>query len=276
MKKIIKIVLWILGIVLVALVVLPLWIGPVVKVAVGIVGPRITQTNVHLGRFALNPYTGTLKLGDFQVENPAGHKQREALTVGNLEVEVEPLSLMTDVIHVRLIRVQDLFMSYMVANGRSNADELMANAGIGGNESKTAADAPKACETTTEPVAQKKSSKRVIIDRVEVSGVLFQTGPITLPLTPKPIVLTNIGTSSGGIGMDNAWEEISGSVMKSAGVVGDSLKKGLDLGKEGFDSALESVKKAAMKGAEKTLRNTGKQLESLGKGLGDGFKNMFK
>ena len=66
-KVIGKILLWTLAVVVVLLLALPLWIGPVVKGVANSVVPGITGTDFHLGEFGLNPYTGTLHVGDMQL-----------------------------------------------------------------------------------------------------------------------------------------------------------------------------------------------------------------
>ena len=64
LKLVGKILLWALAGVVVLLLALPLWIGPVVKCVANSVVPGITGTDFHLGEFGLNPYTGTLHVGD--------------------------------------------------------------------------------------------------------------------------------------------------------------------------------------------------------------------
>ena len=52
-KFILKAILWIAVIVVVALLALPLWIGPVAKGVANTVVPGITGTGFHLGEFGL-------------------------------------------------------------------------------------------------------------------------------------------------------------------------------------------------------------------------------
>ena len=69
-KGLFKLVFWLIVIVLAAVLTLPLWIGPVVKGVANSQVPKITKTEFHLGEFGLNPYRGTLHVGDMQLQNP--------------------------------------------------------------------------------------------------------------------------------------------------------------------------------------------------------------
>ena len=79
LKLVGKILLWALAGVVVLLLALPLWIGPVVKGVANTVVPGITGTDFHLGEFGLNPYTGTLHVGDMQLANPTNFSEKNAV-----------------------------------------------------------------------------------------------------------------------------------------------------------------------------------------------------
>ena len=54
-KFLLKAILWIVVIVIVALLALPLWFGPVVKGVANSVVPGIVKTDFHLAHLSLNP-----------------------------------------------------------------------------------------------------------------------------------------------------------------------------------------------------------------------------
>lgn len=237
-KLIVKILVCLVVAVVAIVLTLPLWIGPVAKTATNTVAPKITKTHVHLGDFGLNFYTGNFHMGDFQLENPAGYSQREAVTLGQIEVQLDPLSVASDVIHIRLIRIKDVFASYVSKDGVNNFDQILENAGMKGEE--------KAAKPEEKPAAEKpadeKPAKKVIIDRFELSGVMVQLGPIPLPLPPLP--LNDIGKESGGATLEEAWNQVFEAVMKSAGVLGEQLQALGGLAGEGAKQAAEAATKA--------------------------------
>ena len=237
-KRIVKILVCLVIIAVAIVLTLPLWIGPVAKTATNTIAPKITKTHVHLGDFGLNFYTGNFHMGDFQLENPAGYSQREAATLGQIEVQLDPLSVASDVIHIRLIRIKDVFASYVSKDGVNNIDQILENAGVKGGEE---AAKPEEKPAEKKP-ADEKPAKKVIIDRFELSGVMVQLGPIPLPV--PPLTLNDIGKKSGGATLEEAWNQVFEAVMKSAGVLGEQLQALGGLAGEGAKQAAEAATKA--------------------------------
>lgn len=254
-KRIVKILVCLVIIAVAIVLTLPLWIGPVAKTATNTIAPKITKTHVHLGDFGLNFYTGNFHMGDFQLENPAGYSQREAATLGQIEVQLDPLSVASDVIHIRLIRIKDVFASYVSKDGVNNIDQILENAGVKGGEE---AAKPEEKPAEKKP-ADEKPAKKVIIDRFELSGVMVQLGPIPLPV--PPLTLNDIGKKSGGATLEEAWNQISAAVLKSVGVVGEQLQALGGLAGEGAKQAAEAATKAvgqATDVANKAVSGAGK------------------
>lgn len=254
-KLIVKILVCLVILAVAIVLTLPLWIGPVAKTATNTIAPKITKTHVHLGDFGLNFYTGNFHMGDFQLENPAGYSQREAATLGQIEVQLDPLSVASDVIHIRLIRIKDVFASYVSKDGVNNIDQILENAGVKGGE-EAAKPEEKPAEKKS---ADEKPAKKVIIDRFELSGVMVQLGPIPLPV--PPLTLNDIGKKSGGATLEEAWNQISAAVLKSVGVVGEQLQALGGLAGEGAKQAAEAATKAvgqATDVANKAVSGAGK------------------
>lgn len=273
-KLIVKILVCLVILAVAIVLTLPLWIGPVAKTATNTIAPKITKTHVHLGDFGLNFYTGNFHMGDFQLENPAGYSQREAATLGQIEVQLDPLSVASDVIHIRLIRIKDVFASYVSKDGVNNIDQILENAGMKGGE-EVAKPAEKPAEKKP---ADEKPAKKVIIDRFELSGVMVQLGPIPLPV--PPLTLPDIGKESGGATLMEAWNQISAAVLKSVGVVGEQLQALGGLAGEGAKQAAEAATKAvgqatdvankAVSGAGKAVSGAADAVSGAASSVGEG------
>lgn len=273
-KRIVKILVCLVIIAVAIVLTLPLWIGPVAKTATNTIAPKITKTHVHLGDFGLNFYTGNFHMGDFQLENPAGYSQREAATLGQIEVQLDPLSVASDVIHIRLIRIKDVFASYVSKDGVNNIDQILENAGVKGGEE---AAKPEEKPAEKKP-ADEQPAKKVIIDRFELSGVMVQLGPIPLPV--PPLTLNDIGKKSGGATLEEAWNQISAAVLKSVGVVGEQLQALGGLAGEGAKQAAEAATKAvgqatdvankAVSGAGKAVSGAADAVSGAASSVGEG------
>ena len=288
-KILLKVIVAIIALVVVALLALPLWFGPVVKSAANTAVPKVVKTDFHLGHLHLNPYTARFELRDMQLSNPAGYSEKYAVTLGDITFDAETMSLATDVIHIEEITVKDVFVS-VVSGGENDAlnfKQIQYNV-AGGKEKYEAAEAEKeekakleelrAKETAQEKrepepqVAEKeKPAKKVIIDKLHISGLKVQFGiiPISVPVT---IELTDIGRKSGGATLEEAWNQIWAGILQKAGMVGDQLKA---LGGMAGDSAKQATE-AASKAAAQATESLNKATEGATKSLNEATENATK
>ena len=288
-KMLLKTVVCIVVLVLVALLALPLWFGPVVKTAANAAVPGIVKTDFHMGHLHLNPYTARFELGDMQLSNPQGYSEKYAVTLGDIIFDAETLSLATDVIHIEEITVKAVFVS-VVSGGENKVDnfkQIQYNV-AGGKEKYEAAQTEKeekakleelqAKETAQEKrepepqvAEEEKPSKKVIIDKLHTSGLKVQYGilPISVPVT---IELADIGRKSGGATFEEAWQQIWEGILKSAGVVGEQLKA---LGNLTGDAAKQATE-AATKAAAQATAAVGNATESATKAATQATESVGK
>ena len=303
-KGFFKLIMWLVLILLAAVLTIPLWIGPVVKGVANSQVPKITKTEFHLGEFGLNPYRGTMHVGDMQLQNPtrfftdsektsksitevkgdgtilgtvAAHADNavamvgdglktvgdalssyvtNAVSIGSLDVRYETMSFVSDTVHIEEIAIRDLFI-YGDATF-ANIREIIDNAGGDEKEEK--------------PKDEKKDGKgkKVVIDRVVITGAKIQWGHIPVPL--PTIEIKDIGKEEQGTDEESAFDAIiqgicdaadkvcvgAGKALKAAidgiAAIGDALS---DPGKavgdavgKGVDAAKELAGGAADKGKE--------------------------
>ena len=298
MKKILKVLVVLVLFVLAVILLSPLWIGPVACSVANSIVPQKTGTAFRLGEFGLNGYTGRLLVGDLQLENPEGCEQRMAVTLGRFDVDLEMASLMSDTIVIEHVELKDLFVSYVNDNkGRNNFEVILANAMRKPEAAEQKADAAqKPAEGKSD-----KPAKKVIIDRLSVSGVKVQYGKLTLPV--PAFTLTGIGRASNGATFEQVWSELLGKVMQSLGVLGEGLKGLSDQAKEltgnlseigqqgaaqaaksidaiagsaskSVDKAGEAAGKALSGAADSVNEAAGKASEAAGKAV-DSLKGLF-
>ena len=288
-KILFKAIVCIVALVVVALLALPLWFGPVVKTAANAAVPGVVKTDFHMGHLHLNPYTARFELGDMQLSNPQGYSEKYAVTLGDIIFDAETLSLATDVIHIEEITVKDVFVS-VVSGGENDAlnfKQIQYNV-AGGKEKYEAAEAEKAekakleelraketAQEKREPESQvaeeEKPAKRIIIDKLHISGLKVQYGflPISVPVT---IELTDIGRKTGGATLMEAWQQIWEGILKAAGVGGEQLKA---LGNLTGDAAKQATE-AANKVMGDATKAAAQATESLNKATEDATKSLNK
>ena len=226
-KFLLKLVFWVVVAVIVALLALPLWFGPVVKGVANVVAPKMLQTGFNLGHLSLNPYTARFELGDFQLYNPDGYSEKFAVTLGRVNFDAETLSLAKDVVHIEEITVKDVFVSYVSggANDVNNFLQIQYNL-AGGKDKYEAAQAQKEAEKAEKADEQAEEGeapeKKVVIDRLELSNIVIQLGVV--PIRIPSLTFTDIGKKSDGATLEDVWKTIMEGVIKAAGAVGEQLK----------------------------------------------------
>lgn len=259
--KPIKIVLWLMGILLFLILslalTLPMWIKPVVCNVANSTLPGVVKTGFTLNDFALNYFTGKVRIGELQLDNPEGYEPAEAIKLGDLSVKVDMPSVFTEVIVINNIELRDLFISYVEKEGVNNFDALASNMGI-------VTEAPAAEEEVPAPKkhdfahvklpnvdleqlkklqkidfskfklpARNKAEgeafettpsnpKKVIIERIRISGITLQYGKFALPL--PAVTLKDIGKESGGVDLSEALSEIWNGIISAVFSAGDMLK----------------------------------------------------
>ena len=308
LKLVAKILLWVLAGVVVLLLALPLWIGPVVKGVANAVVPGITGTDFHLGEFGLNPYTGTLHVGDMQLANPTNFSEKNAVDLKAFDVDFAMTSLFFGKKYrVEFVEVNGVFVHVDVPKA-ANFLQIAENATGGGDDDEAEAqtvdvkapEAQQAESTKAEPEQQEeKESKGVQIDRITLKDVTVKYGlPVKIPMD---LELDGIGADSEyGAAFMDVWIAVRDKVMSVVtsvgGAVGDLGKSAAGALKDAGDAAAGALKDAhgaatdALKdaggAATDTLKDAGgaaaDALKSAGgaatdalKSAGDGLKGLF-
>ena len=261
-KILLKVVIALVALVIIAILALPLWFGPVAKTAANSVVPGIVKTDFHMGHISLNPYSGRFELGDTQLANPQGYSEKYAVTLGDIAFDCEPLSLATDVIHIEEIKVKDVFASVVTKDGVMNFTQIQYNV-AGGKEKYEAAQAKEEAEKPAEKKEEaEKPAKKIIIDKLEISGLKLQLG--ILPISLPSVTLTDIGRKSGGATFEEAWQQIVDGVLGAAGALGDQAKALLGSVGDVSKQATEAASKAAAQATEAASKAAGKATAAIG------------
>jgi len=242
MKKI----FWIIGISLVVLLiavslVIGLYLGPIVKIAIEQIGPKVTQVSVKVDHVDVSLLTGSAALKGLVVGNPSGYSVPQAISVGTVAISVDPFSVTSKKILVHSIHIQSPEITFEGSLSGSNLSKIGSNAN----------GAPKESNASTNQVNNQPASK-IEVDDLLITGAkvhvylssLVGTKTISLP----DIHLTDMGKDSDGLTPADLTSEvlkaiISSTVKAVAGSVGD-LSQGVEsLGKGTISSVDQGVSK---------------------------------
>ena len=266
MKKIVKIALAILAgivaLVLIAVLSIPLWLGPTAAAVARKAVPMYTGCDFKIERISLNPFSGKFDIVEAHLSNPNGYDAPEAFSVSTVHVDVVVGSLLSDTIHVRDITIENPYVSYVFDDAGSNNFERIAAYAknkLGASEKKDEEkpEAPKADEKKDEG-----PGKKVIIDRLAINGTKVKYRMLTLPI-PLP-TLTDIGKESNGATFSEVVGSVWGKIQESFSSVGSGLGSAASALGDGATNALKgaanllnSGKDGAAEGAKDALKKVG-------------------
>lgn len=274
-----KIALWALGVIVVLLLILPLWIGPVVKGVANSVVPGIVGTEFHLGEFGLNPYTGCLHVGDLQLANPTNYAKENCVELEALDINLAMTSLFSKKLRIEEIVVKTLRVSstagggnfMQIAENASGESEEEVKADLEKIEEAEAKAEAKAAKEDGQTVVEEKSEGGLQIDRLVIDGLTVKVGVVPVPV-PK-LTIEGIGADSeeGASYSEVAatiWKKIQGSMTAVGGAVVD-----------GATAVGGAVVDGAGKAASAVADGVGAAASKIGEGAGkavDAMKNLLK
>jgi uncharacterized protein involved in outer membrane biogenesis len=203
MKKLKKTVwfLAIIGVVLVvaAIIVISVFLGDIVKKGVETVGPQITRVSIKLDVVHLSLWTGAASVRGLIVGNPEGYQTPQAISAGTIAVGVKPLSVFSDKIVLRSLRVESPEITFEGGLGGNNLSKIMDNVNAAAH---TAAQTDNPVSTNT--TARARPSKKFEVDDLLITGAKVHVSLTNLDgkattLSLPPIHLTDLGQNEDGI-----------------------------------------------------------------------------
>jgi len=284
MKKLLKIlgitILSIVALVLLLVLTLPLWLGPVVKPLANAAVPNITKTSFNLGHLSLNPYTGRFELGDMVLGNPAGYDEPTAVAVSNIVVDLAVTTACDKYVHIEEVTIDGVFVS-LVKGGENNVDNMLQiQYNVAGGKDKYEEKQAKAkAEAEAKPAEEAKpadekddaDAKKIVIDVLTLNDIRVKYGMITIPV--PSITLKDLGKESDGLTAGELFEKIWEAIVNAALAVGDGakalgglLKDGAGVLGDGAGKAMDAI--GAGKAVDAVGAGAGKAMDAVGAGAG--------
>ena len=259
-------------------------LGPLVKKAVNMIGPKITKTNVKVEDVKVSVFSGEARIKNFSLGNPKGFKSLEAISIGYVYVDIVEDSITKDPIVIRKIEIIAPDITYEKIQESDNFKVLLNNV----------KDSVKSYDKTEKKDLDKKEKK--MDKKIIIKDILIKQGRVNLIVqalknqiikAPLPdIHLKGIGVDENGVSAAKAFEQIIASIYKGINAesvtnfFNQGLKK-LEVFKEIDREKLEQGKKtitkkidSAVKKVEDKIKDVTKELDvdSLTKGL----KSLFE
>lgn len=229
MKRLMKRMV-LLAIVLAALglVALPYVLGTLVRTAVNEYGPRMAKVDITLGKVTANPFSGIVALAALDVGNPAGFSTDRAFRLDEIRIEVEPLSVLGEVVTVREFVTDGAEITYEMGPDGANLVAIQKNVQKSAQSGDEVQPKPAAEESddsavseSTQSRKQPKPQKKIVVEHfvlkncmVRLSGPFLQGKTYMQPL--PEMELKDIGKKEGGQTVSETLEQISSQIVPLA------------------------------------------------------------
>jgi uncharacterized protein involved in outer membrane biogenesis len=232
------------------IVVVGFFLGDIVRKGVETVGPKITQTTVTLNAVHLSLFGRSASVTELVVGNPGGYKSSNAISVGAADVGVDPLSICSDKIVIRSIRVEAPEITFEGNPlSKNNLGDIMDNVDYVNKNG-----GPSAAGTNTAASARNKPGKKIEVDDLVINGakvhaMLPGVGKFSgreLTLTLPPIHLANLGKDGDGITATELTRAILNAITTS------TIKAVADAG---WDKGLKNLGGSAGGGFDQIKKN---------------------
>ena len=258
MKKILlRIGIGLLVLIVITVIVVSFFLGSIVKTGMETVGPKIIQVSIKVDSVGLSALSGSAKIKGLVIGNPEGYKTPQAISVGSVAVGVNPLSVLSDKIVVRSVRVEAPEITFEGNPfGKNNLSQIMDNINAIAKGSGPAA-------TNAPAQTGKKPAKKIEVDdflitgaRVHVSLTGMSGKEMTLPL--PDIHLVDLGKNSDGLTATDLTRRMLDAITSA------TLKA--------VTSAVTSIGKDAGNVGKDVGKAAGESVNKITKGIGGLFK----
>jgi hypothetical protein len=211
MKKLFLGVVIVLVVLIVAAVIgVGLFLDSIVKMGMETVGPKITQVSIKVDAVNLSLLNGSARVKGFVVGNPEGYKTPQAISVGSAAVGVNPLTIFSDKIVVRSVRIEAPEITFEGGLGGNNLSKIMDNVNAVAKNGGPAA-------TNTTAKAGNEPGRKMEVDDFLITGAIVHVsltgiGGREMTLTLPDIHLTNLGTDRAGITATDLTRRVLGAI----------------------------------------------------------------
>jgi len=272
-KRILNIAKWALAGLAVLVIGLIVCLNPIVKNTVTKVGTLVTGTGVELQKARIFPLIGKVHLEGMSVLNPKGYVNPNAISFGAFTVQVSPISLLTDKIEIKTIRMEKLTLDLEIHQKGTNLGDIKKN--VDAFTEKLASAGNAAEEEESVPAEEEEQPKKMVIRQLQIvdSSIHLANPNLNLDLTiPLPdIEMTDVGdgrsiSELAQVLYDAIYEAVMSAAKSSGDVMGSAMES---TGKKLQDAAgkfSDSAKSMGIDAAD-AAREIGKGLKKSLRGL---------
>jgi len=254
----------IVGVIILALV---LWValyllgGYLLKAGIEIGGTKALGVAVNVGSARLSIRKGLIEIRNLVVKNPPGYANKELLVLGRGVISADVRTLLSDVVHIREIKLDDMNLTIEQKMLSNNLQDVIGSL------------------KTEKEGGDKPSGKKLQIDSLEINGTKVKVKLLPVPGKADTVTLNLAPIRMKNLGSDNKLDAgiLAGKIMLAVAEGVAEQGAGV-LPAQMVNTMKSTLGKTAEAG--KAATEEGKKILGKGKDLGTeaikGFKGLLK
>lgn len=260
-KKVIAVIKWTAGVILLVLLGVFICRDSIVKFATCKVGSFLTGTKVELKDFSTS-LSGKVRLSGFSVGNPQGFSPANSIEFKEIFVHIDIPSLLSDTIRIHRISVTGMGVNLETDFNTTNLNAIQANVENISNSGK--AEDPQSGETVDKKEGKQKAVYIAKLD-TQASSLAFTSSTVnqTLNIPLPPVHMTDIGGKSIADTVDELFGVLINSVSSAVSNIGGAVASAVTDAGNQIGKGVSETGKGLTKGTKKL----GRDLEKTGKDL---------
>ena len=230
-------------------------LGPIIKVALTKIVPKVTGTGFEVKSVSLSLIKGELTITGVKISNPEGFKSDSAVAVGKIHVSLDMASLLSKEVHIRQVLIEAPRLTVEVGLTGANLVVISDNVRRSTKKDKDGKEVKPTAEEQKD-ASKEKSGKRYVVDSLDIvdgkavmATALLGGSGVEAPI--PAIHKKDIGKKGEGVDFRKLMDDILTSMFENVASVSNSL-----------DGTLKE--------------HGGALLEKGGKTAADAVKNLFK
>ncbi len=210
-----------------------------IRRAIEVAGSNALGTQVTVSGVSLSPLSGTGSIRGLTIANPEGFDAPYLMELGGFDIALDNASLLSEVIEIHYIQIDDVKITYETTVVRDNIRALLANL--------PRSDAAPVIEATPDAPASTKVIIREL--RMNQPQVNLHTRVASAPVMLPDLVLHNIGEQNSAVTVAEAATQILSALNRalinegvpSMDLLIDGAKQQLEDGVQKIEDAVENI-----------------------------------
>ena len=220
-----------------------LYLDRIVTTGIEVVGSQVLGTEVTVASVAISPLNGSGSISGLEIRNPEGFDSDYIFQLEQVEVSLNPASLLSDVIEIESIIITQPEITYETRITTDNVRALLENIGGSGGETAT---------------ADSEAGKELFIRDFRLLGpqVILVAAVASAPILLPDIELTDIGTEDNAATVAQVLEVVLSALRRT---ILEAELPGLDMLREGLENRLQD----GIEEAEEVVEDLGNRLRGI-------------